>query len=105
MTVVWFALAAAAGGLVRHGVNLLGRGWWGTLAVNVTGSFLLGVLAAADPSGDLLTVAGTGFCGALTTFSMFTLETVEAHDTTRLHVVAATVVGCVVAAAAGYAVA
>lgn len=105
MTAVWFALAAGAGALVRHGVNLLGRAWQGTLAVNVVGSFLLGALVASDPSASTLTVAGTGFCGSLTTFSMFTLEGVEAHDANRVVIVASTVVGCVASAAVGYALA
>jgi CrcB protein len=52
---------------------------WGTLTVNVVGSFLLGGLAAAAHSGGaptwLLTLVGSGFCGALTTFSGFGLET------------------------------
>ena len=48
---------------------------WGTLAVNVTGAFALGVLAGAAVSGDALRLAGTGFIGAYTTFSTWMLET------------------------------
>jgi fluoride exporter len=53
---------------------------WGTLAVNVTGSFLVGAFLAwttervlVDPSYRFLVVVG--FCGAYTTFSSYAFET------------------------------
>jgi CrcB protein len=52
---------------------------WGTFAVNVTGSLILGVLiggAGAVP-GPVSTLLGTGFCGALTTYSTFGFETIR----------------------------
>jgi CrcB protein len=49
----------------------------GTLAVNVIGCFLLGVLAASAASSQQHALLGTGFCGGLTTFSTFSVETVE----------------------------
>jgi CrcB protein len=55
---------------------------WGTLAVNVTGSFVLGAFLAwttervlADPAYRFL--VAIGFCGAYTTFSSYAFETVR----------------------------
>lgn len=54
---------------------------WGTLTVNVAGSAVLGVVAGLAAAGAtpawVLTLVGTGFCGALTTFSTFGFETVR----------------------------
>ena len=47
---------------------------WGTFAVNISGSFLLGVLSGVgNPTIALL--LGVGFCGAFTTYSTFAAET------------------------------
>jgi CrcB protein len=54
---------------------------WGTFLINVTGSFVLGVvtgLALYHGLGDVPRAAiATGFCGAYTTFSTFSYETIE----------------------------
>lgn len=54
---------------------------WGTFAVNAVGSLVLGLTAGAVVTTDgpewVLTLVGTGFCGALTTFSTFGFETVR----------------------------
>jgi CrcB protein len=52
-----------------------------TLAVNVVGSFVLGVLLAVPVDDSLLALFGTGFCGAFTTFSTFAFETVRLAET------------------------
>lgn len=85
---------------------------WGTLTVNVVGSLLLGMLLALSLEGDagvaVLAVAGTGFCGAFTTFSTFTYETVVLADEGSLMLalinVTASVLAALAAAFAGWAV-
>jgi CrcB protein len=84
--VVGFVLAAALGALVR---TEAGRRWnrhngfpAGTLAVNVTGSFLLGTLATTAPPA--LTVLGVAGLGAYSTFSSFARDTVALAEYHRL---------------------
>ncbi|UVO12156.1 fluoride efflux transporter CrcB [Mycobacterium sp. SVM_VP21] len=52
---------------------------WGTFTANVLGSLVLGLLVGAVGTGDerLQMLIGTGFCGALTTYSTFSYETVQ----------------------------
>jgi CrcB protein len=80
---------------------------WGTFAVNVAGSFLLGLLAAGANAGavgdGVMTALGTGLCGALTTYSTFGYETVRLiEDGSRFHAVlnAVASIGAGLAAAA-----
>jgi len=47
---------------------------FGTLAVNLTGTFALGILAGAAIGGDAFRLAGIGLIGAYTTFSTWALE-------------------------------
>jgi fluoride exporter len=48
---------------------------WGTFAANIPGAALLGFLAALPASPALEALLGTGLCGALTTYSTFSFET------------------------------
>jgi CrcB protein len=77
---LWLALAGAVGTLARR---LGGPSFpWGTLAVNLTGCFLAGILWALfehrwPVSGETRIILLVGFMGAFTTFSAFILETGE----------------------------
>jgi CrcB protein len=86
---------------------------WGTFVVNVVGSFVLGGLAGLASHGavspQVIALAGTGFCGALTTFSTFGYETTVlsrngAWVAAGLNVVCSVVAG-LAAVAVGYALA
>jgi CrcB protein len=85
---------------------------WGTLLVNLTGSLILGLVTSLATAGSLppkLTLlAGTGFCGAFTTYSAFAYETLRLAENERwthaLATVAATVTGGLGAALIGYTV-
>jgi fluoride exporter len=108
MTVLLFVLAAATGAGLRHGVNRLCDhaalpGWTGTLAVNVAGSFVLGFLVGSESSAPVLTVVGTGGCGAFTTFSTFALDAVNGRGRHTAIVVATSLGAGLAAAVAGYA--
>lgn len=76
-------LGAAVGAPARFLVDLalrrrLGQAFpWGTLTVNVAGSLLLGSLLALPLPQQALALLGTGFCGALTTYSTFAYETIH----------------------------
>ena len=69
-------VAGALGAVLRFLVVRLVPTPWAVLVVNVVGSFVAGVLIGAT-SGDLRVILLTGFCGGLTTFSSFTVETVQ----------------------------
>lgn len=79
MTWMYVALGAALGAPLRYAAGRLldGRLPHGTIAVNWAGSFLLGWLSGLGLTGDVLALLGTGFCGALTTYSSFAVQTHE----------------------------
>ncbi|MEQ6885734.1 CrcB family protein [Salicola sp. Rm-C-2C1-2] len=86
LTAFWVALGTALGGVLRHGLDrfmVSGHAFpWSTLTVNILGSLLIGWIAgrAADPASrlahaNLHAFLVPGFCAGLTTFSVFSLET------------------------------
>jgi CrcB protein len=76
---VLVALGAAVGAPLRYVAAHLLDGVLprGTILVNWVGSFLLGWLSGLAVSGAVAALLGTGFCGALTTYSSFAVQT---HD-------------------------
>ncbi|MEU1404182.1 fluoride efflux transporter CrcB [Streptomyces sp. NPDC005728] len=74
---------------------------WGTFAANVTGSVILGALTGAAMAGaapqDVQLYLGTGLCGALTTYSTFSYETLSLAEAGARFLAAANVVASVVA--------
>ena len=115
MTWLCIALGGALGSLGRHGLTMgLARFEsfpFGTLTANVLGSLAIGIAAGfweidqrKSPTALFLI---TGFCGGFTTFSTFSIETVRLIEDGRwvagLGYALASLVACVVAAAAGIA--
>jgi CrcB protein len=89
---LWVAIGGAVGSMARYGLGGLvsdktgGAFPWGTLVVNITGSFVIGLLGAitapegkmTPPSRALATqLLITGVCGGYTTFSSFSLQTLN----------------------------
>ena len=70
---------------------------WGTFAVNVAGSALLGFLAALPAGDGPMALAGTGFCGALTTYSTFGYETLRLAENGARRLAALNAAGSVAA--------
>ena len=111
------AFGAAAGGALRYFVSgFIGRRIgeafpWGTLIVNVTGAFAIGVMAAfvRAPMSDAWLFGATGLLGAYTTVSSFSLQTLAlAREGARRRAfdnVALSVAISLAAAALGYALA
>lgn len=58
----------------------------GTLIINITGAFLLGIVSSVGFSENIQTLLGTGFLGAYTTFSTFMYEGFNLfHDNEKLN--------------------
>lgn len=77
MTALLVALGAAVGAPLRFVIasRIDGDFPWGTMAVNVAGSFLLGLFSALALTDHELALLGTGFCGGFTTYSAFAVQT------------------------------
>lgn len=115
----WVALAGALGAVARYAVHTLvqsrvaGLFPLGTVVVNLSGSFVLGVVVGLtiahglDP--DVRAIVGAGFVGAYTTFSSFSSETLGLMEDgvpgTALVNAFGSVVAGLVAATAGLALA
>jgi CrcB protein len=119
MIYLWVGVGGVIGTLCRFWLSSAIAGWfgelfpWGTLVINVTGSFAIGFFATlTDPQGTLLvrpemrSFFMIGFCGGYTTFSSFSLQTLRlAQDgqwgAAAVNVVASNV-GCLVAVWLGH---
>ena len=89
-TYIWVAIGGAIGTTGRYflsgvAARLIGETFpWGTLFINVTGSFIIGFFATlTGPNGRLYVgstarqLVMTGICGGYTTFSSFSLQTLN----------------------------
>ncbi len=106
---VGFVIAAAVGAPLRYLVDgaiaerTEGVFPWGTFVINASGSLVLGVLTGlglyhAFPKVPKV-ILGTGFCGAYTTFSTFTYETVELLEEGALNEAARNALGTLIVGA------
>jgi CrcB protein len=90
MTYIWIAVGSALGGAFRYwcsgvAARLIGETFpWGTLLINILGSFVIGVFfTLTGPDGRLLVSPNirqfvmVGLCGGYTTFSSFSLQTLN----------------------------
>lgn len=106
MTVLLVALGGALGATTRY---LAGRyvGSYrsfpvATFLVNVAGCLILGLLSGASMSAQAFALLGTGFCGGLTTYSTFAVESV---GLLRIRLALTSVVYTIASVTAGLAVA
>lgn len=119
MTYLWIAIGSALGGISRYwcsvmAARMLGETFpWGTLIVNVAGSFIIGFFATlTGPDGRVFVSSNArqfvlvGFCGGFTTFSSFSLQTLALMQDGEWLRVSGNVVGsvvlCLLAVWAGY---
>jgi fluoride exporter len=84
MNYVWISLGAIAGAISRYQIDAWLRPQidsafpWPTLLINVTGSFIIGLLAnSLGQDNTMRLLLMVGFCGAYTTFSTYSLEIIR----------------------------
>jgi len=90
VTYIWIIVGGAIGTAARYAAssyiaNAFGQTFpWGTILVNVTGSFIIGFFATLTgpdgrvlAPGDVRQFVMVGFCGGYTTFSSFSLQTLN----------------------------
>lgn len=105
-------VGAGIGGMLRHGANMLGLRLTGetipyaTLAVNILGSFAMGVVAGvfllkADLPHPMRLFLATGILGGFTTFSAFSLDAVALYERGEPVAAALYVAGSVILSIAG----
>ena len=121
-TYLWVALGSALGGVARFACSNLAARWlgeefpWGTLAINVLGSFVIGLFAVLTGPGGPIAVTPdarrfvmVGVCGGYTTFSAFSLQTLTLMQRGQAVAAAGNIVGsvvlCLLAVWLGYAAA
>ena len=94
-SILLVACAGALGAVARYGVIVLSewQEWspWGTFAVNVFGCFAIGILIATANEAEWFESYGRnllvfGFLGAFTTFSAFSMDTLQLAQAGKLHV-------------------
>jgi CrcB protein len=106
---VWVAIGGALGSVARYGCSLMVAHWigetfpWGTLVINVVGSLVIGFFATlTGPDGrvlvspDIRQFVMVGICGGYTTFSSFSLQTLNLVRDGDMLQAGANVVGSVV---------
>lgn len=110
MTALLVFLGAAIGAPLRYLTDRTMRARfggsfpWGTFIVNIAGGLVLGVITGAAPSANAQALLGTGFCGALTTYSTFGYDTVSLVERGRYRQATGNVAGSVSAGIAGAAI-
>ena len=80
MEVLLISIGGALGAVLRYAVGQLLRETsfpWATLVVNALGSFVLSAVVFGVSRTDVLPLVSVGFCGAFTTFSSFSFQTVN----------------------------
>ena len=108
--VVLVGVGGAVGAACRYGVGikLFRRAYpIPTVVVNVVGSFLLGLVIAVGAGDRLLLLVGIGFCGAFTTYSTFSVDTVRLWDESPFRAVVyavGTLLACILAVGVAYGV-
>jgi fluoride exporter len=108
-SVLWVALGGALGSVARYWIAILvaaatgPRFPWGTLLINIGGSFVIGWFGSwTGPNGpldvppDIRIFVMVGICGGFTTFSSFSLQTLELLQAGEIVSAGAYIVGSVI---------